>query len=59
MLQQLIKTSDKSLVDGLAQTYPGKVLWGWIYWPDANEFAASNPDKKIIFFSADDYILIC
>lgn len=60
IMTEKIKTSDNSANKGIAQSYPGKILWGVSTyasrWEIFLQYSKENPDTKFIFFTADDWV---
>ncbi len=59
IMTEKIKTSDNAANKGIAQSYPGRILWttglDW-YWADLLTYAKERPDTKYIFFTANDWV---
>jgi len=59
IMTEKIKTGEKAPNKGIAQSYPGKILWaGGLNWQWANllQYAKERPDTKFIFFSANTWV---
>ena len=59
IMTEKIKTSDNAANKGIAQSYPGRILWttglDW-FWADLLRYAKERPDTKYIFFTANDWV---
>lgn len=57
ILTEKIKTAENAPNKGIAQSYPGKILWVSIgNWYSALQYSKERPDTKIIFFTANDWV---
>ena len=59
MMTEKIKTAAYATNKGIAQTYPGKVLWTWgpdWSWANLLQYSKERPDTKFIFFNACDWV---
>ena len=59
IMTEKIKTSENAPNKGIAQSYPGKILWtggpDW-QWSNLLQYAKVRPDTKFIFFNANDWV---
>ncbi|MBR0300597.1 MAG: Ig domain-containing protein [Bacteroidales bacterium] len=57
IMTEKIKTAEDAANKGIAQSYPGKILWEaeW-YWADFLQYSKETPDTKYIFFCAMDWV---
>ena len=59
IMTEKIKTSENAANKGIAQSYPGRILWttglDW-YWADVLKYSKERPDTKFIFFCANDWV---
>ena len=57
ILTEKIKTAENAPNKGIAQSYPGKILWVSIgNWYAALQYSKERSDTKIIFFTANDWV---
>jgi hypothetical protein len=57
ILTEKIKTAENAPNKGIAQSYPGKILWVSIgNWYAALQYSKERSDSKIIFFTANDWV---
>ena len=59
ILTEKIKTAADATNKGIAQTYPGKVLWTWgpdWFWADLLQYSKERPETKFIFFCATEWV---
>ncbi|MBR5660629.1 MAG: Ig domain-containing protein [Bacteroidales bacterium] len=59
IMTEKIKAGEKAPNKGIAQGYPGKILWttglNW-QWANLLQYAKDNPDTKFIFFCANVWV---
>ena len=60
IMTEKIKTAENVSNKGIAQSYPGRILWtvgGGLYsWADVLQHSKETPDTKYIFFCAMDWV---
>lgn len=57
ILTEKIKTAENAPNKGIAQSYPGKILWvSRGNWYAALQYSKERSDTKIIFFTANDWV---
>ena len=58
IMTEKIKTAEDAANKGIAQSYPGKILWMTLgnRWADVLQHSKETPDTKYIFFCANDWV---
>lgn len=56
ILTEKIKTAHNAPNKGIAQSYPGKILWVKGRWKDHLQRAKETPDIKYFFFTANNWV---
>ncbi len=58
IMTEKIKTAENAVNKGIAQSYPGKILWRTFgrRWADVLQHSKETPDTKYIFFCANDWV---
>ncbi|MBR6932045.1 MAG: hypothetical protein IKH49_01955 [Bacteroidales bacterium] len=57
-MTEKIKTAEDAANKGIAQSYPGKILWMTFgnRWADVLQYTKETPDIKYFFFCANDWV---
>ena len=57
ILMEKIKTAENAPNKGIAQSYPGKILWeSYGDWSAFLQYSKERPDSKFIFFTANNWV---
>ena len=60
IMTEIIKTAENAANKGIAQSYPGNIIWtvgaGLCNWADCLHNSKETPDTKYIFFCANDWV---